>query len=533
MNIKGPEMRFSGSLPVSPLKILSERQPQQTGNPPGAISNHLLKILTENGYNISNENLDALASELISAGLSQSGLDSATVIRALLLKQINIPFEKEVLKNSWESGKTIFYDISGLLEETLSVLREPILSAKEKESAGKLLDGIKAYLSGNSTEDSVKINIRNIIDLWGYVIESDLLSYEKGNFSEQKDLTGFETVIQSLLKPAGDDSLKGQTGEFIEKLRDYIITLKNRIANIDLNASSAESGIKQALDAFRYELMQSASKAGEILQPSAAGQIYTVSLSEFVSDALKKLETGLSGEILIYKALVSGEPDAGNIFMPYQIKNLLTNSMSFEWQLLMWFRSGRDFKSLEAIFHNNIKAVLINFLNRQKSGEIKDRIKKKMDALDTASMSLLKGIESRQITNILNDTVEKKGFYVELPVSPSVGEGIVKITVQKKDSSRKKRNETKINVVSFQSDTSNVGKINVKMTVSGNNMTLSFGFENEKISVMANSFSDDIRNSLIKRGFIPGIIEFHSSEKPKKDSPENYTGKTGNVDIKA
>jgi hypothetical protein len=255
-------------------------------------------------------------------------------------------------------------------------------------------------------------------------------------------------------------------------------------------------------------------------------------LTEFVSGAFKKLETKLLGEILINNSFVFGESDSSSVFTPSQIRNLLSGSMSLEWQLLMWLRSGKDFKAFETFLQSNIKAVLLNFLGRPKDKGINNRIKKMTGELDTISRSVIKGIESRQISNILNDAVEKKGFYMELPLSPVSGDGDVKVRSQKRNGALKK-NETKNYVFSFDAETSNAGTINVVMSVSGKNMTLSFGFENKKLSGIAKDFSDEIRNSLIKRGFMPGIIEFHGPEQDNKNKSEKNSQKTRNLDIKA
>ena len=210
--------------------------------------------------------------------------------------------------------------------------------------------------------------------------------------------------------------------------------------------------------------------------------------------------------------------------------------MGFEWQLLAWYRSGKDPGRFHALLHNDLKGILMGFINRSRGKATKSRIKKKFELLEKQSQTLLKNITSRQLSNVLNEYDEKRGFYLELPLGAELKQGHAKIVAKGNKEPEKNTLDPQNFTLSFEVETSKIGTVNVFMTVLGKTVSLRFELEDKNVSALGMDMHEEIREALKSRGFSVGGIEFCESDidfgrRGNKTKPINNKRSAKNLDV--
>ncbi|MFC1649935.1 hypothetical protein ACFL2X_00045 [Candidatus Latescibacterota bacterium] len=222
-----------------------------------------------------------------------------------------------------------------------------------------------------------------------------------------------------------------------------------------------------------------------------------------------------------------------------QLKHIIQNSgMAFEWQLLAWYRSGRDPERLRALMREDLKGILSKFANRAKKNPAKGKVKKKFELLEKNTQTQLKNIRNLQLSNIFGKHGLKKGFCLELPPCAGLkhGQGIIEDTGPK-DSGEKEVAETRKSfTLEIDVETSKIGNVHVGMTFAGKAVSLNFGFESETISTVAKDMSGELRANLTEQGYTVAAADFHKrgsiAKRSKDGSISEGNGKSAkNLDI--
>ncbi|MFC1551460.1 flagellar hook-length control protein FliK [Candidatus Latescibacterota bacterium] len=208
----------------------------------------------------------------------------------------------------------------------------------------------------------------------------------------------------------------------------------------------------------------------------------------------------------------------GDAMSALPLKNIIQNSgLAFEWQLLAWYRSGRDPERLRALMSEDLKGVLINFANRAKKNPAKGSAKKKFTALEKDAGTQLKNIENLQLSNILGKHELKKGFCFELPPGGGLngGHGIIEDDGRGRPKEENTDGTPKPFTVEIDVETTQLGSVHVGMTFAGiadvaeNAVSLNFGLESERITEAAENMSGELRANLTSQGYTVMSVDFH------------------------
>ena len=201
---------------------------------------------------------------------------------------------------------------------------------------------------------------------------------------------------------------------------------------------------------------------------------------------------------------VYGEPDSG---LSLPVRDLLRNSgLMLEWKLLAWYRSGGDPSRLHNLLHRDMKGILSSFLAKLPSNRPEGRADKKLETLERNARSLLDSIERRQISMILSNRDTRRDMYIELPFGDLFGAGSARIRVR----GRKKPDSEMLDPagfsLTFDVDTSNLGRVQATMNVVEKTISFSFLLENEQAAEQAGSMKDELVTSLEARGYMVGSV---------------------------
>lgn len=191
------------------------------------------------------------------------------------------------------------------------------------------------------------------------------------------------------------------------------------------------------------------------------------------------------------------------------LSELFQNSgMAFEWRLLAWYRSGGDPAGFQTLLREDLKGIVIKFLNSLKKRQGRGRIAGKTGHLEQEARSLVDTLTQRQLAGILNEHTEKYRLYLEVPFGDNPGREHAKIWAR----GQKKPGENTLDPenmsLSFTVEASHLGTVNVLMFFSGKTVSLRFILEEDKFLSLAGGMSAEIGESLMSRGFIVQSVTF-------------------------
>ncbi len=528
MRITGPDILSGDKIPVprhagtdTDLPLYTDKQSPGVKHTGKLLTKHLTRIFVNRGIDIPPSQIHALEAELSALGLTATEIDDTSILNALLLKRHSIPLTRELLDTLQRNESTIFKGVSLLREDALSLLGNIHFYGKNRNALEVLVTDINAFFKGIVSPDSMKYAMEDIINLWAYDLESKLLSLAEGQAESAAEITGgdfneVEIALKSIFNPLSEDDVNQKAEALIKVLRNAVSEIHSQIQEIDFRHYGASELLKEAIETFRYHLSVIAGEYESLIAPGSESGLSSVLLGELLGENTRILENRLLAQLLFNASGGDFTEITDGALNTLQLKNIIQNSgMAFEWQLLAWYRSGMDTGRLHALLHEDLKGILMSFSNRLKKNQAKGKIKKKLELLEKNSQTQLKNITNRQLSNILNKLGVKRGFYLELPLGTEQGQRHTRISVKGSKDSEKEKN---LNSQKFpfsleiEIEMSKIGMVNVFMTFSGKTVSLSFELESEKISSTVTDMGQELREKLMKKGFVVGSVEFRKRD---------------------
>jgi len=543
LRISGQEI-VSGKNKVSirPAHLSSGKQHSGVKNTGDSLSVRLTRIFMDKGLDVPPSQIHALETGLSALGMTSSEIDNNNAFRALLLQRHSIPFTRELLNNTWENESAIFKNVASLEENAISLLDDGHLVGENRNAVESLVRDISALFSGEVSPESMKFVMEDIIDLWAYDLESKLLLLVEGrseSVSDNSDVrfSEVELTIESLLNSHSRDFVNHKTASFIEQVRNAVQEIRSLAHEVDFRQPGAVELLREAVDTFSSRLSVIAGEYKTLFNSMSENQQLSILIAELFEKNVRLLENRLLSQLLICTSESDFNEITGGFWRTLSLKNIIQKSgMGFEWQLLAWYRSGRDPWRFHELLRNDLKGILICFINRSKIKTARGGIKKKLQLLEKQSQTLLKNITNRQLGNILNEHDEKRRFCLGLPLSAESKQGYARIVAKGNKEPEKNTLDPQNFTLSFEVETSKIGMVNVFMTVSGKTVLLRFELEDKNISALGLGMKEEIRQALTARGFMFGRIEFCERniglKRHDKRTTSTDTGKsTRNLDI--
>ena len=539
MRINGPEMIPGKRVLFRPVQTSSVVKTPSLSRTDGSLSTQLARIFADKGFDIPSSQIQSLQAELSSLGMNNADVDSNNAVRALLLQRFSIPLTSEILTTAWETdGSSIFKNLSLLKENAISLLADKYITGKNREAVAALIKNIDAVFKGEISPEMIQFAADDIIDLWMYDLESKLISLTEGKSGSVSQipvgsLGDIELALESLVKPHYIDGADSRTVALVEAVRNAVSEMRLEIWAMDFSRPEAAQMLMEAVDGLAERLSFIIGEYEALFPPGTEGEQSNILMAQFIGKTVNMLENRLLAQLLINTAgrgfteVLEGE------WSSLSLRNIILKSgMSFEWQLLAWYRSGRDPGRFYALLHNDLKGTLIDFVNRiRKNQAKKGRIRKKLELLEKQSQNLTKHITNSQFSNIFDNLDEKRGIYLEVPLGTESGHGHARI----RSRGGKKPEENSLDpenmTLNFEIETSNIGTVSVFLVFSGKAVTLRFELEDKTVSDLAKDMHQEIRDALISRGFSVGSIDFIVSERTDKNRDSETIPQTQNLDI--
>ncbi|MFC1541619.1 flagellar hook-length control protein FliK [Candidatus Latescibacterota bacterium] len=532
MKIIGPEAGSGDKIPASRLTEINRKMPLNTGIrshdssfPGDRLIKHLSAFFAKRAMDISPAQLKALYTELSALGLNTHEIDDTNILNALMLQRYSIPLSKELLETFRGNVPAIFRGISSLREDALSLLGDSRLTGENRIAVETLLQEINAFFRGTVSQESRTFVITDFINLWMYDLESNIkylaeidaesnTEYLRGMINA--DFNEVETAFESLLRTSPGKKMSGETEKLITALKTATKEFIVKVNEIDSGIQSASEKLKEAVESLRIKLASAVGeyKSANILSSESIrmSALTPELLYELLSERIRILENGLLARIPGSELGGEVTGNANAVMKAVPLKNIVQNSgMAFEWQLLAWYRAGRDPERLRTLMKEDLKGILLNFANRTKRNPVKGNIKKKFELLGKNTQTQMNNIRNLQLSNILGKHGLKKGFYFELP--PSVvlnyGHGVIEDAGHNGQEKRKTAENRNSFALEIDVETSKIGNVHVSMTFSGKAVSLHFGLESETVSNRAKDMSQELRANLTEQGYTVISVDFH------------------------
>ena len=507
-------MITGNKMSIRPIPTSSSGQTSNVTDADSSLSARLTRIFSDKGIDIPPSQIQSLYTELSSMGMSTSEIDSNNAVRALLFQRYGILLSIELLADIWESDRAIFKGVSLLKENALSLLSDERFTGENRKAVEALVKSINSLFKGEISPESIKFVVDDIIDLWEFGLESKLLMAAEGQSGSVSEilsgrLSEVELAIESLLKPHSIDNMDNRTGALVAALRNTVNELRSVIQKIDFNQPEAAQLLREAVSILGDRLSVILGEYEALSATGTGGEQPNVFISQFIGENVNVLENRLLSQLL----LNASEGDFADIldggWRVNPLRNIILKSgMSFEWQLLAWYRSGRDPERLYALLHDDLKGMLIDFINRLKKDNKKSRINKKLEYLKKESQNIMKNISNRQLSNILNELGDKRGFYLELPLDSDPEHGHSRIWGRGNKECEKKTLDSSNSTLFFEVETSNIGTVGIYVAFFGKTVTVKFEFEDKTISRIAKNMQEEILGDLVSRGYVVKSVDF-------------------------
>ncbi len=494
----------------------------------------LTRLFADRNISLPSSQIRALAAELLALGFDASELTGDTALRALLLHRHNIPLTSELIDYSFDGARMIFGDIGVLHDHARMLLADFNLSPLNKQTVDSLTRTLTNILQGNVSPESLRFALEDVVDLWGHEVESRLVALLKSGAIEGADGYGGKQgsvgkEIESLLAAGLQSRNDGEADSLVSALRSAVSALRAQIQAGDPGRAAAAAVVRTMVASLGSRLAEA---VGEFV---ATGDTGAVQVAGMIGEFLEKQVQILEDRLLVHLPVDSAEgPDLlpEGALDAARIGNIIRKGgMAFEWQILAWYRSGRTPGRLAALVNGDLKGGLIEFLNRIKRNREKGAARRNITRLEQESRTLLERITNRQVTNILNEHSGQRGYHFELPLAVEPEKGSARILVHdRKDQNERLPGKRDI-TLSFQIETSNIGRVDVLLTTSEKNVSLHFLFESESDVELGREMSGEIREAFLVRGYTVGSIVC-SHRDNHGESEEHRIGKKKSLDVR-
>ena len=348
------------------------------------------------------------------------------------------------------------------------------------------------------------------------------------SFVSQK---GFNVSSEQVRALAAELSALGMKSSDIDSgtaLRALVLHQNNIPLATELLVENSGSGqaLFQRLGMLREHVMTLRTGA------TVTGNIKSV-FNVLIND-IDSLAKSLEPSIISNSAVSSGAGEPSALLtldgIPLLVRDLLKSSgLMFEWKLLAWYRSGKDPTVLHELVHRDVKGMVAAFLEGLKAGGKKESLKKKLAAIEREAQDLLDSISGKQMSSILHNREKSRSLYMEIPFGGAHERCHSKIWAGGKKKADAESVESECFDITFDVDTSYMGRVFVTMNVDGKNVSLTFSLPDKQSVIYAREMQSELVESLESRGFIISSVAVGIM---KKDDVRNrFTHSTSSVDI--
>lgn len=531
MKIHGPELPPEQQVinQKKPLRSTGQQRSENIGNDNTAARKAALFI--EKGLDIPPSQLRMLDAELSVLGMKLSELDIESALRALILYRYNIPLDPLLVNHNWDKETSAFEKLAVLIEHARALLADNRFTGEMRITVETLIDTVNTLFTHREDNVSVKFLLENILETWVYELETHLIGLFDGNPEIVTTITG---EIQAGIETALSEHLSDHPlGRFIEELRSAVSNFQESFLGLPMEKAGMEELIREALSTLRARLSILAVKYDMFLASDTIGGLSAGILAGFFDSRVRELEqrliSGFSDSTT--EALFTGF--AGNSESAPGLKEMLHKSgMAFEWRLLAWYRSGQDPARFHALMYEDLKGIMLNFINRLRDRKGKRNIHEKLGSLEKEAQSVINTITRRQIATILDGYQGKGRLYLEVPFGNNPGHEQARIWAHGRKKPEKNTLDPGNLSLSFTVETSRLGAVNVFMPFTGKTVSLRFVFENERYRALAEEMGVEMKKSLMMRGFTVQEMTFWiQSDETGSSKKSDVKKQTGSVNI--
>lgn len=500
MNIPGPEMRPDSRADLG-IQSGTARKPEAAPVTPQQRAAAEAAFFMRDGTALSESARAALESELAALGFRQAELTPELLSRAALLQRHGIPLAAGLLRDV--SGADVLAEQTvQLRNEIAAALDNPRLPGSIRTALVEFLRQTDALFAAPGDRTFIGESADALLDLKTVTLER-LFRLAGGN---PDAIPGFlaEGTTESRIAFELAAGLTGGTGSGnrgeAQAVRDAMNVFRAAIGGLLHSGQVDRARFDQLFSTLADRLLAATDHAivssGGGLSDTAAGL-----LAGFVRDSLNDLKIRLTSLVFDDGPVAAY---AGGAAMPGLRTLMRRSGFGFEWRLLMWYRTGRDPARLHALVRDDYKGMLMQLAARlrQDSGA---RLSK-LAALEHKARELLDTITRGQIDMLPGNRNTTRDAVLPVPLAPG---GMESLRLNRRDGGEPANQPASPETpVVFAVTTSELGTVNVALRPSGQQLSLSLGFADERTREYAAGGGDELRDALAARGYDVGALVF-------------------------
>ncbi|MBN1290292.1 MAG: hypothetical protein JXB48_00510 [Candidatus Latescibacteria bacterium] len=474
------------------------------------LSGRLLSLFDTKGGNVPRSTILDIASKLAALDMKPSDVDGDIALKALLLQHNNIPLSRELLLDSFESDPAVFTKLNTLVDSVLTALSDSRVTGEIRTTLGIFIKNLDSLFRPESMQEAVRNTLTDHVSEWSRSIELKILSLLLNNPEAIRAAPMEHVSSAEVMLMLSDAAQKNpQIDVLMEKLGDITGKLLSRLYELNPGTDEFNVGIRQAVAVLSKHLTDLIPDINAILQNSGNPILSDDVLAVFFSEHIQLLEEKLLSalESVSSKSVMSGSVIRSEVNIPLH-KMLRNSGMSFEWQLLAWYRSGKNPERLRELMQRDIKGILDKFMTDLNLYRKKSSGKSILKNLEREAKSVLDCITQRQISNILQDRGTGGKVYFELPLGNLRDKDNARVTAEGGQKSEENGLNPENFNLSFDVETTGLGRLYVTMNVQKKNISLEFLVRDDNVITQAHTIEHELVDSLFSRGFSVNSLSF-------------------------
>jgi len=466
-------------------------------------------------------------------GVSYGGVDAGDVPGTSPPGRTGVSIGPPVVREAADSGTDALDGLTALLESARSVLSERSVPGHARNAIETLLASLAGLFTGEEGRSTLRFTLEQVIDAWKYLVEARLRAYLEGGAASPTDgtETGFGALRRALgvlaaekTGAAADDRFGGFIRAFSGAVEEF---RENAVRALD-GGGGGRTSLDDALSVLSDRLAGIARRFETFVSSGTARNVEVPVLLSFFEDGVRELERRLSR--------VAG--DGGLSARAFHESGLSLMSMlrksgfMFEWRLLEWYLSGGKRERLEHIFRDDLKGIILRFLDSLRKRGSGRRPRGKLAALERDAESLLDGITRRQLLNLAGDGEGGRSCRFTVPFGEKSGRGGAEIYIRGREQGEGGRLDPENFSLTLSVRTSRLGEVNAHLACSGRKVDVNIALENAVLCSAAGEMEDEIRGALESRGFFVRSLVFGVRRSGSGDGGDaGRSGESRGVDI--
>jgi len=465
-------------------------------------------------------------------GVSSGGVDVGDVPGTVSSGRPGVSIGPSLVREGVNDGPDGLDRLAVLLENARSVLSEGRVRGEARDAVETLLLSLDNLFTVDRIRSTSRFTLEQVIDAWEYLVGARLRVYLEGGASPadgmETGLGDFREILDTLAAGKPETAVDEHSGRFMKAFSGAVKEFRGNAVRAYDGGGQVRVLLDDALSVLSDRLAGIARRFGTFVPPGGVGNAEAGIILSFFESGVRELERRLSRVVGDERLAAHAFHESGSSWMSL----LRKSGIMFEWRLLEWYLSGGKRERLEYIFRDDLKGIVLRFLDslRKRRGRRKPR--GRLAALERDAESVLESITRRQLLNLPGDDDGGKNYRFTVPFGERSEHGRAEIYIRGRERERDGGLDPENFSLTFSVRTSRLGEVNAHLACSGKRVDVNIALGSTGLCALAGEMGDEMRGALESRGFSVRSLVFGVQRSGNgSDGDTGNGGESPGVDI--